>query len=499
MRIKELAESIQELECVRLQEPDAEIFSVAFPVAGEQPRSGVLYVCTDAENLNCTNEMTALIVSGNMSAESKAANFFRSRLPAEELIGRAMEALAAQARLDSACARLIAVTSAGKGIQSMLDCAYAIIGNPMILVDSSFKLIACNKDIADFREDIAEQQKRGFMLSENIQEMKKERIYEAIRQTRYPFYSVQSRDGADVGWMNALVYTDGVEVAQLGIPEMNRKFDPSDFEIVHFLCQLIGLELQKNDLYRKNIGYTHSVLLCDLLDGLIQDEHTARLRSAQLNWELGDRMCLMTMFDMAYGMFDRKARIISEKMHGLIPKARWASYDNKVVFLLPWKQVSEDEELVEVLRQFLAINSLACACSAEFNGLLDVRSAYEQTLRAYELGNRLSPQEKFYRYDRFVCQHIGQILKEKGNLRSFCHPGVLRLAEADRDNDAKLISTLHAYLRYPDNPGAAAKELYVHKNTLFYRMHKIREDYGLNLADGAERAWIQLTLEFLRL
>ena len=158
MRIKELAESIQELECVRLQEPDAEIFSVAFPVAGEQPRSGVLYVCEDAENLNCTNEMTALIVSGNMTAESKAANFFRSKVPAEELIGRAMEALAAQARLDSACARLIAVTSAGKGIQSILDCAYAIIGNPMILVDSSFKLIACNKDIADFREDIAEQQ-----------------------------------------------------------------------------------------------------------------------------------------------------------------------------------------------------------------------------------------------------------------------------------------------------------------------------------------------------
>lgn len=499
MRIKDLAESIRELDCVRQQTPEAEIFSVAQLNRGERPRPGVAYVCSGGDFALPAEEMTALIVSGDIPENVPSGNVFRSALPAEELLGRIMEALANQARLDSACARLISVSAAGKGIQSVLDCAYAIIGNPMILVDSSYKLIACNQDIADFREDIAEQQKRGFMLSQNIEEMKKERIYEVIRQSRYPYYSVQSRDGLDVGWMNALVYTDGMEVAQLGIPEINRQFEPSDYEIVHFLCQLIGLELQKNDFYRKNMGYMHSVLLCDLLDGLIQDEHTAQLRAAQLNWELGERMCLITMFDMAYGMFDRKARIISEKMHGLIPKARWASYDNKVVFLLPWKQLPEDNEIEEGLSQFLANNALVCACSAEFSGLLDVRAAYEQTLRAYELGSRLAPQDKLYRYDRFVCQHIGQILKDKGNLRSFCHPGVLRLAEADRDNDAKLISTLHAYLRHPDNPGAAAKELYIHKNTLFYRMHKIREDHGLNLADGAERVWIQLTLEFLRL
>ena len=52
MRIKELAESIHELERVRLQEPEAEIFSVAFLMPGEQPRSGVLYVCTDRVDFN---------------------------------------------------------------------------------------------------------------------------------------------------------------------------------------------------------------------------------------------------------------------------------------------------------------------------------------------------------------------------------------------------------------------------------------------------------------
>ena len=498
MDILTLIKQVRDMEPVRLGAPEAEVFYLASERPEERGQAGAVYVWAPGETLPGA-ETTAVIALGEVPESLPGANVFRTSLGRQEIREQVTRALAAQARLDAACARLVAAASAGKGIQSILDCAYSIIGNPMILVDTSYKLIACNQDIAGFREDIAEQQKQGFMLSENIEDMKKKRIYEEIRQARYPCYSVQSRGDTKFGWMNALVFTDGMEVAQLGIPEMNRKFAPSDFEIVHFLSKLIAIELQKNDFYRRNLGHMHSVLLCDLLDGLIADSRTAQLRAEQLGWDLGERMCLLTVFDMAYGMFDRKARFISEKMHELGPRGRWASYENKVVFLLPWEQAAEGGEVMEKLTAFLSHNGLACACSAEFSRLLGARTAYEQTLRAYEQGTRLHPEERVHRYEAYVCQHIGQMLMERGNLISFCHPGVLRLAEQDKDNDAKLTSTLRAYLKYPDNPGAAARELYIHKNTLFYRMHKIREDFGLNLSSGPERVWIQMTLEFLTL
>ncbi len=266
---------------------------------------------------------------------------------------------------------------------------------------------------------------------------------------------------------------------------------------MHFLCKLLSIELQKSDAFRRNMGLMHSVLLCDLLDGLIPDENTARLRAEQLEWNLGERMCLLTVFDAASGMFERKARRIAEKVQALFARSRWALFDNRVVFILPREQLEEGGETLDALKSDLANNALACASSAEFSGLLDARTAYEQTLRSYEIGSRLAPGEVLFRYEACVCQHIGQLLRENGNLRSFCHPGVLRLAEEERAHDAKLLGTLRAYLQYPNDPGEAAQKLYIHKNTLFYRMHKIREDYGLNLADGTERLWIQMTLEFL--
>ena len=500
MRIMNLAESVMEIEIVRIREPDAEVFSCEIAKPGAQPIPGVLYICPGSEQPENPDEMTAAVFCGEVpELMLEHGSVFQTEMTPEQALVRISRALTAQARLDSACARLVAVTAAGKGVQSVLDCAYTLVGNPMILIDSSYKLIACNADILSFREDIAEQQKRGFVLSENIEEMKKERIYENIRQARYPCYSVQTRDGVKTGWMNALVYADGMEVAQLGVPEINRSFEAADFEIVHFLCKLLSIELQKSDAFRRNMGLMHSVLLCDLLDGLIPDENTARLRAEQLEWNLGERMCLLTVFDAASGMFERKARRIAEKVQALFARSRWALFDNRVVFILPREQLEEGGETLDALKSDLANNGLACAGSAEFSALLDARTAYEQTLRSYEIGSRLSPGEVLFRYEACVCQHIGQLLRENGNLRSFCHPGVLRLAEEESAHDAKLLSTLRTYLQYPNDPGEAAQKLYIHKNTLFYRMHKIREDYGLNLADGTERLWIQMTLEFLNI
>ena len=498
MRVKSLSEAFRGMAGVSLREPEAEVFSASLVTGAVTPKRGVFYVLPGTVSPLPRGEWTAVVVSGEVPPGLDCPNIFRSALPPEELLDVAEEILAGRARLDGAFARLISAAASGKGIEQLLESAYELVGNPMILVDTSYKLIACNREIADFREDIARQQQQGFMLSENIEEMKKERIYEDIRRFRYPRYSVQVRDGREVGWINALVYTDGLEAAQLGVPEVNRLFTAEDFEIIHFLCSLIGVELQKNDLYRQNLGQMHSVLLCDLLDGLIPDENTARLRADQLGWESGGPRCLLTVFDAGYGMFDRKARIISEKLHAMAPAGRWAFYENKVVFLLP-QTLCGDEEFLSQLDSFFSNNGLVGACSAEFDSLLAVRAAYEQTLRAYALGVRGAPEARLHRYDDYVCRHIGQILQARGDLQSFCHPGVLHLAEADKKSDAKLIATLQAYLRHPDNPGAAAQALYIHKNTLFYRMHKIREEYGLSLSSGPERLWIQMTLEFLQI
>jgi DNA-binding PucR family transcriptional regulator len=56
---------------------------------------------------------------------------------------------------------------------------------------------------------------------------------------------------------------------------------------------------------------------------------------------------------------------------------------------------------------------------------------------------------------------------------------------------------LQKYLTYPDNPTKAAEELFIHKNTLFYRIGKIKELFPIDLSNGEERLKIHLTLKLI--
>lgn len=393
---------------------------------------------------------------------------------------------------------MVGALSTGRGLQHLLDCAYRVLGNPMIVVDTSYKILAINADLALQRADLTQQRDAGYMLDANIDAMKQAKLYEHARQFHYPYYSKDPE--AAHGWITALVYSDGIEVAQIGVMDCNRPFHRYDFELVHFLCRLVALDMQKNDFYGTNTNLQHSVLLADLLNGDVADGETANVRSIQLGWVLSNSMYIITVFDQHFGVFDRKARLVSEALHSLLPNSRWVIYNNKIVYFAAYPANSYAEDMLnDALIEYLSKNRLSAAVSGRFQTLLELRQAYQQSLAAFELGSRVCPGQTVYCYRDYLPYHIGDLLSKCAPLRSFCHPAVLRLAEYDQANQTQYLATLASYLKYAETPHKAADELFIHKNTLFYRIRQIKERFGLRLEDGSERMRIQLTMAFLKL
>jgi len=68
-------------------------------------------------------------------------------------------------------------------------------------------------------------------------------------------------------------------------------------------------------------------------------------------------------------------------------------------------------------------------------------------------------------------------------LEAFCHPAVITLREHDLTHAVQLLPTLSAYLKNDRDALKTAAELYVHRNTLTYRMKRILELCPLDLDD----------------
>ena len=68
------------------------------------------------------------------------------------------------------------------------------------------------------------------------------------------------------------------------------------------------------------------------------------------------------------------------------------------------------------------------------------------------------------------------------------------LVEYDKQNATNMVETLDCYFACNCNVSETAKALFIHRNTLIYRIAKIKSILGRDLKDSEERLLLQLGL-----
>ena len=382
------------------------------------------------------------------------------------------------------------------GLQALTDAAYDILGNPILIADNSYKILASCMNPIYGRPDLDVQKELGYMLENNIAAMKQDRIFEKARKAHYPYYCKSK--GASEGWITAMVYIHNIETAHIATADSNRLFTQEDFEFIDFLCRIVSLELQKSDFYKTNRSMMHNFFLLELLDNHVLDLPTIYRRAQCLGWTNTEYLRIMTITDKTAAIFDQKARLVSQQMTTLFPVCHWAIYKGQIIFLIGTPDPSPERFRADKrLSDFLEVNHLTASFCRAFHSLLDTKQFYEESLVAYQLGQRFSPETCMYFYTDYICHHIAEILSEHSRLSNFYHPVIDIIKEYDKQHNSRLLDTLKEYLTYPDNPGQAAKHLCIHKNTLFYRIAKIKELFALDLSSGEERLSLHMSLKFM--
>ena len=168
------------------------------------------------------------------------------------------------------------------------------------------------------------------------------------------------------------------------------------------------------------------------------------------------------------------------------------------VFLIRAENISLFSEN-GMLIHYLSINKLQAAISNRFDNIIDMKQYYKQALKAFEFGRKLSPEKQIYFYSDYIFYHMGEIAAEQLDIHSFYHPGVIAVSEYDKTHGTNFLETLRLYLTYIDNPGKIAEELYIHKNTVFYRINKLKEKFKLQLDNGDECFKMHMTIKLMEL
>jgi len=131
----------------------------------------------------------------------------------------------------------------------------------------------------------------------------------------------------------------------------------------------------------------------------------------------------------------------------------------------------------------------------EFASLLELRYVYEDTRVCLTLAMRKAPSDCLHRAERYLDLAFLSKCREHFPLEQYYLEGFNRLHDYDEENGKGYLTTLTAYLRNNMSVSAAAKETFMHRNTMTQQLEKIEEILGVPLRDKETCWYLQLCLK----
>ena len=87
----------------------------------------------------------------------------------------------------------------------------------------------------------------------------------------------------------------------------------------------------------------------------------------------------------------------------------------------------------------------------------------------------------------------------QGELIEFCNDTIKPLIEYDKKNNSELVKTLKTYFQCDGNMKKISENMYMHYNTIIYRLQKIKDITGLDLENGDCRLNLEIALKSMDL
>ncbi len=160
-----------------------------------------------------------------------------------------------------------------------------------------------------------------------------------------------------------------------------------------------------------------------------------------------------------------------------------------------WKMLAKDQLLWQIIKNEWRLKASA---SNLFTDLKAFKDAYQHALYAIEIGTVYHKDDFLVFYSQLKVKRF-LLNNEADELKQFTVDTLGLLIDYDQKSQARLLDTLRIYIRTNNSWTQTKEQLFIHGNTLTYRLRRIEEILGLHLNDYSDRLNIQIAFEIMEL
>lgn len=377
----------------------------------------------------------------------------------------------------------------GKGLAYIVQIGSEILGNPLILVDTSSRLLASSATVGI--EDIfwRELHTIGYSQQKNLNTY--EEMIQRLKYAHEPLLLEGSADDIPRRIITKISLEDKT-VAYLGLIEHLRPIGDKELHEMALLQQVIASEMVGFDFAKASPLAENELVLSYLLQGrkvsrTTRDSYLERITSATT-----------TYYVIAVHTSDSifQSHTISHLkwvLRTILPDGISISFEQFMVILVPVIRSLSWENELSRLTKTLSEMQLTAGMSLPFQEVEAVATYYEQAKTACRIGSRLFYDQWFHDYTSVYGYELIEGLNEK-ELENFIYPGLEELKNYDQKQHTELYKTLTIYIETNGNMTETAERLFVHRNTAIYRIKTIEQLLGMTLDNEDFR--LQLSFSF---
>ncbi len=379
----------------------------------------------------------------------------------------------------------------------LINVSQQIFHNPMLIISPSYKVIAMSN--YSISEDIDDEwnylQKYGFSSFDTAQMIFDNPIQRKQSLVNTPQIMKFPKDAHKSNCLSTNIFYDNMNCGRLTILEIKRKLNVGDIQLTSLLTSLIAPYLYH--YVSNNVIQSIDNPIFNLLKGMkVKDAEIDRWLKYR-RWTRNDTYHVITI---SHGLEEPNTTLplLNNMIEQNVVGTETYIVNNTLVTLVNEAQ-TDYNAAISFISGIAENNGIYMGVSLPFDEISKVSDYYSQSVAAIEYGTIFDDGKMVYYFYDYAVNYL--IEQSDISLQiSAIHPDIRKIWHSNADSHAQdKLKTIYSYLKNERSLVKTAQDLYVHRNTLIYRLKKVISEMEYDIDDTYTRSYFTYSIDVLNL
>lgn len=379
---------------------------------------------------------------------------------------------------------LYAAIAKSESLRTILSICARYFNNPITINDLRMKFVETSDNVV--RELMPEYFKvvidTGYIDIRIMQAMKKRGYDRLINSSKETL--LFELEEIPVRYFSKNIYEDHQITACLVIHEVFSTIDIAQTVLVDQITHIIDNFAFKNPRGKQTYMNKVEQMIQTLLEGSKYNDDIHSLYLKQVNWSAGDGFYLIQLQVSVENAHANTAKYTFAAAQSFFPTSLIIEKDDNATIVICDSQIKYDlNSALEKLEQYLEERGDKAAVSRFFQNISYIHEHYTAVSMALKLGPVIDPGKHLFYYNQYSLPVMLKLCSREIDLRVFCMQEAITLHDYDETNNSEFFRSLYVYLKNNKSLVTAAKELKIHRNTLLYRLGRVKDIIAIDPSD----------------